>query len=354
MSTSPAVPNGWRPPHRMDPDRTYRFRVPIHELQAPVTPNEQLFVLAHFGVPRIRLEDWRLEIAGKVRRPCALDFDALKRFRKYDVESFLKCAGFPDNATINTHNASNAIWSGADLGEVLDHVGVDPKTSFIWSYGADHGTYADWSAEEYVKDVPMPRVRERRVLLAYEVNGEPLPAEHGFPVRLFVPGFYGTNSVKWLCRIEAADTRAPGILTSLLYNDSERLPDGSMTNTPVWSAPPDSIIVHPRNDDRLAPGVLHVQGWAWADDGISSVEISLDDGQTWSNAQVGIRRQHSWQAFEWTTHRNCAGEATIVARARDAAGRIQPLGSARNSSHRVRVRFEHGESHPPAANRESR
>jgi sulfane dehydrogenase subunit SoxC len=112
-------------------------------------------VLAHFGIPKIKATDWRLHIGGLVSAPTTLSLASLRKFRKREVQSFLKCAGFPHKPYINTHNVSNAVWAGADLGEVLDSVGVDPKASFIWSYGSDHGSYADWRANEYVKDLPM-------------------------------------------------------------------------------------------------------------------------------------------------------------------------------------------------------
>ena len=158
---------------------------------------------------------------------------------------------------------------------------MDADASFVWSYGSDHGHYTDWGADACVKDLSMTRVRAACVLLAYEVNGEPLPAQHGFPVRLFVPGFYGTKCVKWLCRIEVTERRAPCILlTTRLYNDHESLDDGTNALDTVWKTPPDTIVVSPRHGERVRVGEFRVWGQPWSADGVSSVDLSLDGGTT--------------------------------------------------------------------------
>ncbi len=330
----------WRPALAMVPDTTFRHRVPIHALVDPVTSNADHFVLAHFGVPRIALADWRLCVDGMVRRPLRLAFDDLKRFRRCEVETFLKCAGFPDNPTINTHNASNAVWAGADLREVLEAVDVDLAASFVWAYGPDHGSYADWSADAYIKDVPLARIAAGDVLLAWEMNGEPLPAAHGFPLRLLVPGFYGTNSVKWLCRLHVADRRSPAITTTRVYNDPgpPRADGGQAERLPVWEAPPDAVIVAPADRAVVNGDPVHVWGRTWAARGIARVEISFDEGASWIDAELEPRRGHAWQKFELRIARDrIAGATSLIVRATDTAGERQPLESARNSCHRIGI-----------------
>ncbi|MEB2318132.1 MAG: molybdopterin-dependent oxidoreductase [Pseudomonadota bacterium] len=332
----------WRPALEMTPDTTFRHRVPIHALTDPVTSNADHFVLAHFGVPRIALADWRLRIDGMVRRPLRLEFDGLKRFPRREIETFFKCAGFPDNPAINTHNASNAVWAGADLREVLKHVGADPAASFVWAYGPDHGSYADWSADAYIKDVPIERIASGDVLLAWEMNGEPLPAEHGFPLRLLVPGFYGTNSVKWLCRLHVADRRAPAITTTRLYNDPgpERADGTAVGSVPVWEAPPDAVIVAPADRAVVTGDPVRIWGRTWAARGIDRVGISFDEGASWVDAEVDPRRGYAWQRFELRIARDrIAGATSIIARATDTTGACQPLERARNACHRITIRL---------------
>lgn len=339
MDKSVQIDRSWRPAQRMEPSTTYRYRRPPHELVDRITPNTDLFVLAHFGVPRIELRDWRLQIVGLVRRPTTLALDDLRSFPKYEIESFVKCAGFPHKHTINTHNVSNVTWAGADLRDVLDAVGLSPQASFIWSYGSDHGTYVDWSADCYLKDVPMERVQQGGVLLAYEVNGETLAPEHGFPVRLFVPGYYGAASVKWLCQLEASDHRAPGVFNLELYNDpvAPEHPDGPALKKPVWEAPPESLIVYPKPHTSVDHGVIHVWGWAWGQRRIDHVEVSCDGGRSWGAADVGARSQYSWQKFEFTGSNDTCGKASIIVRATDIDGNSQPLAEARNSCHHISV-----------------
>ena len=329
----------WYPKHVMDPPETYRFRVPAEQLIAEITPNSDIFVLAHFGIPRIQLSDWRLQISGMVSRPATLDFSDLLKFPKIEIQSFIKCAGFPANPEIATRNVSNAVWGGADLAAVLHHVGLDADASFIWSYGPDHGTYQTWGADCYIKDLPVGRIRPGEVLLAYEINGEPLSPEHGYPLRLFIPGYYGTNSVKWLCRIEASDRRAPGLFTTELYNDpvppcSEDAPG---LTAPTWEVPPEALIVSPAGHARLSTGAIPVWGWSWGAAEIEFVEISVDKGRTWRRAETHPRKQTSWQRFQFIWNQLRPGNFSIMVRATNSNGETQPHTAARNAIHKIDV-----------------
>jgi sulfane dehydrogenase subunit SoxC len=330
----------WRPPLTMDPPTTFRHKVRAEQLTDAITPSDDVFVLAHFGIPHIALADWRLHIGGMVQRPCAMSFDQLKKFPKVEVEAFIKCAGFPHDATIATRSVSNAVWGGADLRDVLDAAGLDPAALYVWASAPDHGTYARWSADRYRKDLPVERLRQVSslagslggVLLAYELNGEPLPVTHGFPVRLFIPGFYGTNCVKWLCRLEASDRRAPGAFTNELYNDPA---EGGGT-TPVWQVPPEALIVAPSDHGQVARGPLEIWGWCWGEAEVAAVEISLDQGQSWRPAVTQPRRQAAWQRFGLEC-RVSEGPLTVMARATDANGQTQPDRNARNSIHSIKL-----------------
>jgi DMSO/TMAO reductase YedYZ molybdopterin-dependent catalytic subunit len=319
----------------MDPPTTFRHKVRAEELTAAVTRNDDVFVLAHFGIPHFDAKDWRLRVEGLVKKPAALTLDDIKRFPKIEIESFIKCAGFPHDPTIATRSVSNAKWAGADLRDVLDACGLDPAAQYLWASAPDHGTYARWSADRYRKDLPVARVRDGGVLLAYEMNGEPLPQTHGFPVRLFIPGFYGTNSVKWICRLEAARERAPGTFTNELYNDPA--PGGGKGETvPVWQVAPESLIVAPADHDTITPGRREIWGWCWGEHEIATVEVSLDDGQSWRGAKVEPRRQMAWQRFSLMA--DCAGgPLTIMARATDVRGQTQSAREARNAVHAVKV-----------------
>jgi sulfane dehydrogenase subunit SoxC len=318
----------------MDPaSYTRRILREPHQAVETVTPQRDLFVLAHLGIPRVDAGEWRLEIAGLVERSATLTFDDIRRLPERQVESFHQCAGAPRRPDLAVRRVANLVWSGADLADLLRTCGVRAEARFLWAYGLDRGEYDGVSAKWYVKDVPMTRLDEGGVLLAYAVNGEPLMPEHGFPLRLIVPGYYGTNTVKWLWRIELAEGRAAGPFTTVLYND----PDPSAGGTrPVWEAPPEALIVAPA-PGPLAAASVEVWGWAWAAAGIAQVEVSVDGGETWSPARVEPRRQWSWQRFSFDWRPGGTGSFTLAARATDTRGAVQPMEKARNAVHTVTV-----------------
>jgi DMSO/TMAO reductase YedYZ molybdopterin-dependent catalytic subunit len=175
------------------------------------------------------------------------------------------------------------------------------------------------------------------------LNGEPLRLENGFPARLVVPGFYGTNSVKWLSGMTLADRRSDSPFTTRWYNDAVLDGAGRPTGqtVPVWAVAPESVIVSPAPDARLRAGHEHlIWGRAWADGGVSRVRVSVDDGRSWHDAKVEPQVERSWQRFSlpWTPDR--AGAATLRALALGRDGREQPLSGARNAAHTVGVTVE--------------
>jgi DMSO/TMAO reductase YedYZ molybdopterin-dependent catalytic subunit len=179
------------------------------------------------------------------------------------------------------------------------------------------------------------------VLVAYEMNGALLPPENGFPARLVVPGYYGTNSVKWLTRITLADARATGPFTTRWYNDAMRAASGQATGAtvPVWAIAPESVIVSPAPDQTLRAGEsIEIWGWAWADGGVGALEVSADGGASWISAALEPPAGRVWQRFTmaWRPGRNGAHE--LLSRATSADGRRQPAAGARNAIHRVAIK----------------
>jgi sulfane dehydrogenase subunit SoxC len=192
MSKPPPTPI--RPP--MDPaSGVRRVKLRPHETTDAVTATENLHVIAHLGVPRVDSAQWSLAIDGLVGRAHTLSLDELRARPKRTVESVHQCCGSPLEPTVPTRRVTNVRWGGVDLAALLNELQIDPRARFLWSYGLDGGDFAGTSCDWFVKDLPLERLAAGDVLLAYEPNGAPLPAEHGFPVRLVVPGYYGTNSV---------------------------------------------------------------------------------------------------------------------------------------------------------------
>jgi sulfane dehydrogenase subunit SoxC len=316
-------------------------RIPLapQQMKERLTPTQDVFVLCHLGVQLLEANSWRLTIDGLVAQPLRISFSDLTAYPKCTITSFHQCCGSPLRPFEPTRRVSNVRWSGARLSDILRDCRPAPEAKYLSSYGADHGEFVDTYHETYVKDLPLERVPSD-VLIAYELNGAPLPPEHGFPARLVVPGFYGTNSVKWLTRMTVAETRATGAFTTRWYNDPVLNAAGEATGetAPVWSVAPESIIVSPAAGQALKRDIRQeVWGWAWADGGIERVEVSVDGGVTWMEAQVEPRTERAWQRFvlPWTPR--YPGAAVLCSNAYGQCGTRQPEVGRRNAIHRVEV-----------------
>ena len=308
------------------------YKLKPDELVDAVTPTSDLFVLAHLGVPDISLDTWSLTLDGLVERPMKFDFASITKFPKRTLLAVHKCSGSPLKPTVPTRQVANVEWAGIDLHDFLSAAGAAPNATYLWAYGLDNGEFAGHEQDSYLKDIPLSRVREEGALLAYELNGQPLPLEHGFPLRLVVPGFYGTNNVKWLHKLHVATERARSAFTTTYYNDP--LP-GKDATKPVWEIEPECQFVYPDADADVPVGDVEVWGWCWSNCEVVGVEVSSDDGFSWQDALVEPRRQWSWQRFSHTLHIDIPGEVNLVCRATDAKGRTQPLSGARNEIYSI-------------------
>ena len=329
-----------RPP--MDPaGGVRRFKLRPHEMTDPLTATDDLIVLAHLGVPRIEPGSWSLRIDGLVGRALSLGLDDLKARPKTVVEAVHQCCGSPFEPRVPTRRVANVRWGGVDLAALLDEIGIDRRARFLWSYGLDGGDFRGTCCDWYVKDLPLERLPAGGVLIAYELNGAPLPAEHGFPARLVVPGYYGTNSVKWLWRLHLAEHRADGLFTTALYNDDSdaaEIAAGMPARQPVWAIAPEAIIVAPAPDTAVAAGEpTEIWGWCWSFRGIARVEVSVDGGTSYRQAVVAPKRGWAWQRFSLPWRPADRGAVRLSVRAFDVDGHAQPLDGMRNAVHTVDV-----------------
>jgi DMSO/TMAO reductase YedYZ molybdopterin-dependent catalytic subunit len=190
---------------RFDPQGPF-MRDPLapHQMRNRLTRTEDVFLQCHLGVPHIESDQWSLTIDGLVEPPRTLRFDDLLRYSKTELTTIHQCYGSPFAPFEPKRRICNVMWTGVRLVDVLAECRPHAAAQYIWSYGADFGEFSGVVIDAYVKDLPLARVKDD-VLIAYEINGSALPAENGFPARLIVPGFYGTNSVKWLTRITLAE-----------------------------------------------------------------------------------------------------------------------------------------------------
>jgi DMSO/TMAO reductase YedYZ molybdopterin-dependent catalytic subunit len=327
---------------KLDPHQFIR-RIPLapHQMHDRLTRVEDAIVLCHLGLPRIAREEWSLAIDGLVERPRSISFADLMRYEKISVTSVHQCAGSPLAPREPTQRVCNVAWAGARLADILAQCKPRPAARFVWSTGADYGEFGGVCVEAYAKDLPVDRV-DADVLIAYEMNGEPLAPEHGFPARLVVPGFYGTNSVKWLTRMTLAGERALGPFTTRWYNDPvEDDTSASGRTVPVWAIAPQSVIVAPAAGTTIKTGeAIEVWGWAWADGGVSQVDVGVDvsvETGEWQRAQLEPLSGRAWQRFTlpWTPIKG--GATTLASRALTASGECQPACGHRNAIHSVSV-----------------
>jgi DMSO/TMAO reductase YedYZ molybdopterin-dependent catalytic subunit len=318
-----------------------------------VTPNMHFYVRNHFHVPRLDMETWRLSVGGCVERPLSLSLRQLRAMRAETAVLTLECAGngrsLLDPPVVgekwDVGAVSTAEWTGVPLSEVLDRVGMTPGAREVVFRGADRGT-VDGSAvtTPFERSLSLDDARHSQALLAYAMNGEALPVQHGYPVRLVVPGWYAVTSVKWLTEIEVIDAAFDGHFQSDRYfYEWER--DGDVTREPVRLQRVRSLITAPAAGDEVECGELTVRGVAWSGAAaISRVDVSVGD-DPWVEARlIGERVRHRWQWWELITRVERPGDIVIRARATDFAGRTQPdepewnrLGYGANAIHRVLV-----------------
>ncbi|MEJ2890173.1 molybdopterin-dependent oxidoreductase [Actinomycetospora aeridis] len=320
----------------MEPGETTKWQPAPGRLSAPTTPVDDLYVIGHFGIAHVPADDWGLRVDGLVERPLRVGLAELRAMPSVTVQAVLECFGNPLRPDEPTRRAGNVEWRGVPVAAVLDQAGA-PGRGSLWAAGLDSGVFDGTPCTEYLKDLPLDVVRERGVL-AYEMNGAPLTAEHGHPVRLFVPGYFGTNNVKWLRSLTVADHRPEHLFTTTLYL---RTAPGGTTPEPVRDLDVNSIITDVRSGDR-GP---EVRGWAWSSSEIVGVDVAVvrrgapDAGDGWQDADLGpvVGGPYGWRRFT-ASPGLASGADEVTARARDAAGRHQPLRGARNACHVVAVR----------------
>jgi DMSO/TMAO reductase YedYZ molybdopterin-dependent catalytic subunit len=242
--------------------------------------------------------------------------------------------------------ASTAEWTGVSLRTVLQQAGLAPAAREIVVEGADRGyVAAEDGVIPFARSLPLDRAMHSDTLLAYSMNGEVLPPEHGFPVRLVVPGWYGMAAVKWVARIEAIAHSFRGFYQVERYTMAHP-EQGETESTPLTKIAMRSLITMPEDGDTLLRGRHTLRGLAWSGFApVSQVEVSVDGGVTWSPATwTSDPARYAWRSWEygWRAQRPC--EASLQCRATDEAGNMQPieplwnrLGYANNAIQTVHV-----------------
>ena len=330
----PLVRHTFRPPN---------FETPLAGLASPFTANEIFFVRYHLAlIPEIDPRTWRLRVGGtSANRPLTLSLDDLKRsFERVEVTAICQCSGnrrglfSPRVAGVQWgHGAmGNATWSGVRLRDVLYGSGVRAGALEVVLDGADSPLLP--RTPDYVKSLPIARALDENTLIAFEMNGQPLPHWNGAPARLVVPGWTATYWIKHLTGIRIEPHPFEGFWMKSGY----RVPTGAFPGarfasqetaetTPITEILVNSLVTSPTPGSQLRRGrPAELIGWAWdGGAGIAAVEISTDSGRSWSEATLGRDLgRFAWRGFRWPIDTSRAGSVKVAVRARSRSGARQP------------------------------
>lgn len=333
--------------------------------QTVLTPNTIFFKRNHADVPQVEPELYRLNIGGLVRQPLSISLETLhRRFSVHTVTATLQCAGYRrreltelepiDESEIvwDADAIGTAEWKGFRLADVLEVAGIDENAVHVAFAGLD---IIEKSGEVFGGSIPLEKALSSEVLLAFMMNGELLPPEHGYPLRVIVPGYIGARNVKWLSSIALQtepsqnyfQTRAYKLFPPEVHAADADWESGLM----LGELPVNAFICTPYDGEHLPGSSMRIQGFALAsgDAVVQRVEISYDGGQTWfTTSIINDRQQWAWCFWEM----QCSlrpGEYDLVVRAVDSAGRSQAehlkevwnfKGYLNNAYHRIRIQVE--------------
>lgn len=324
-------------------DRPEDLETPVRYFDTWVTPLDAFFVRQHLPRPTIDPAGYRVKLNGMVSRPMDLGLADLQKLPQHTVPATLECTGngrafySPKLPGIQWGRGAvgNAEWTGPRLSDVLKLAGADTSAKYLEIDGADTGVL---NTPDFVRCMPMEKAMHPATLLALKMNGETADI-HGVPARMIVPGWDGTSWVKWVVRLTPAAKESGGFFMNPGYRYPKyALPPGTPARPAelevIEGMPVKSTLTAPEHQSKIAMGAVVVRGFAWAgENAIEKVEVSADGGSKWESAQLSEKKlPFAWRLFtlNWTPKE--PGYYTILSRATDTAGRVQPIVPAWNPS----------------------
>ncbi|MGC2473332.1 MAG: sulfite oxidase [Candidatus Sulfotelmatobacter sp.] len=316
--------------------RFFDLETPVEYLNVWLTPVPHFFVRNHMHEPsELDAATWRLTVGGEVEKPITLSLSELVKFDSHSVVDTLECAGNgrslqrPQVPGIQWGKGavSTAKFSGPRLRDVLQRAGVKSSGKHIMFRGLDE---VPGKVPPFIRSIPIEKALDADTLVATHMNGAPLTKHHGFPARALVPGWIGAASCKWLSEIKVLDSEFVGNFMSPGYRlPNQPIKPGDAVKPedthPLTALNVKSVISGPLDGSSLKSGRIVVQGAAWAGEAdVAKVEISIDGGSTWAPATLGHEQAHyAWRLWR---HGFAAkpGEYSILSRATDTRGRVQP------------------------------
>ena len=306
--------------------------------EGPVTATDAFYVRGHAGVPEIDPDAWRLHVHGLVERELDLSLATLREaFAEREVTATLQCAGnrragliaireLPGEEPWGPGATGTAAWRGVALSEVLALAGPLHEATYVGFEGADLCSEAK-PAQRFGGSIPFDKACRPEVLLAWGMNGEPLPLIHGAPLRVVVPGYIGARSIKWLQRIEIRSRPWEGYFQHVAYRllPADGRP-GPGAGIPLGLVALNSDVLSPVDGETVAAGPVEVRGYAFAggERHVARVDVSIDSGASWSQAEL-LEDLGPWAWRQWRTTVHLApGEHEILVRAWDSSAATQP------------------------------
>jgi DMSO/TMAO reductase YedYZ molybdopterin-dependent catalytic subunit len=286
-------------------------------LGSSITPEEDFYIRDHFAAPRLVSPSWRLHIGGHVRSSLELTYADILRGPARNMVATLECAG---NA-VGAGGVSTAEWTGIPLRKLLERAGLRPEVKQIRLIGTDGNQGQGF----FLRSIPVEKAIHPHTLLAFQMNGAQLPAEHGYPLRAIVPGWYAMDSVKWLARIEALDHEDASPFMTQEYV-AVRLQAVGSERTPVTRMQVKSQIAWPPDGMVLGCGRHTIRGAAWAGENrVALVEVSTNAGQDWAAASLEKSpAPYAWVLWNYPWEAQRPSEYRVSVRATDDKGNTQP------------------------------
>ena len=314
------------------------LEMPFASLREFVTPNEKFYVRCHFPVPQVETMSWRLRVEGAVATEVELTLDELRAMPRRTAQATMECAGNGRShlepkvkgVAWDIGAVGNAEWTGVLLRDVLARAGTTSDAREVVLEGTDRGAIKEPPRPpgeiHYARSLPLEKANAD-VLLAFDMNGEPLTPQHGFPLRAIVPGWFGMASVKWLQRVIVTTEPFNGYYQTIDYTYWEER-HGIPTLVPLAEMQVKAQIARPHAGEVVPAGAPYrMHGAAWsAENELAKVEVSEDSGATWKEATLlGDAVKNAWRfwEFQWDAPSQ-PGPYTLMARASDSAGRSQP------------------------------
>jgi DMSO/TMAO reductase YedYZ molybdopterin-dependent catalytic subunit len=326
-------------------DRPEDLESPVSYLNQWLTPTDSFFVRQHLPRPRVEEGSFQLRLGGRVATERTLRLDDLRKLPQFTVAAVLECTGnarsffSPRVPGVQWGRGAigNAEWTGPRLCDVLRLAGADLQAGYVTANGADVGIA---KTPDFIRSLPMKKALHPATLLALRMNGEPLPAMHGFPLRLIVPGWDGTSWVKWVNDLSVDETPNKGFYMNPAYRFPKHPGLPGMPANPsdleVIEAMPVKSYITGHSDGEAIPHSVTttLRGIAWAgEERIANVEVSTDSGMTWMKTELSGRDlQFSWRLWSAEWQPSGPGYYTILSRATDTRGRTQPIVPTWNQS----------------------